>query len=226
MSGIASTKTNTGVHTPSERPGKPGGKRDANRKKQHKKIREAALELFLTEGIASTTIDQIVERAGVAKGSFYRYFADKDELVRAIMRPLDVGFAEAMDGAERILLQGDGSRDASKFYLDLARELAAGLAFPRELRLYLQEARGPAVGARASIRELADRVAQRAVTLSVIARDRGVLRSSNDPRISALTVIGAVERLIFAALSGEDVGPIAEVPRALVSVILDGVRAS
>lgn len=40
-------------------------------------------ELFLKQGFADTTIEQIVEPLGIAKRTFFRYFATKEELVFA-----------------------------------------------------------------------------------------------------------------------------------------------
>ncbi|MFP6663614.1 MAG: TetR/AcrR family transcriptional regulator [Deltaproteobacteria bacterium] len=45
------------------------------------KIREAANELFLEHGFEATTVDAIVTRAGVSKGTFYLYFPRKEDLL-------------------------------------------------------------------------------------------------------------------------------------------------
>lgn len=39
-----------------------------------------AFDLFVTKGIQKTSISDIVEKAGVAKGTFYLYFTDKYDL--------------------------------------------------------------------------------------------------------------------------------------------------
>lgn len=51
-------------------------------KKQQKKdaLLNTAFDLFVTKGIQKTSISDIVEKAGVAKGTFYLYFADKYDL--------------------------------------------------------------------------------------------------------------------------------------------------
>ncbi len=46
-------------------------------------IEEAALQLFATQSIADTTVEQIAESAGVAVRTFYRYFGNKDEVLAA-----------------------------------------------------------------------------------------------------------------------------------------------
>jgi AcrR family transcriptional regulator len=42
---------------------------------------KAALGLFASQGIDLTTIDEITRQADIGKGTFYRYFASKDDLV-------------------------------------------------------------------------------------------------------------------------------------------------
>ena len=45
------------------------------------RIDEAALHLFAERGVDATPVPMIAERAGVAVGSLYRYYANKNELV-------------------------------------------------------------------------------------------------------------------------------------------------
>jgi AcrR family transcriptional regulator len=47
-------------------------------------LMNAAQALFLDQGTATTTIEQITERADVAKGTFYLYFKSKEDIVRAL----------------------------------------------------------------------------------------------------------------------------------------------
>ncbi len=44
----------------------------------------AAAELFLSKGLDATTVDDIVARAGVAKGTFYHYFTTKADVLLAL----------------------------------------------------------------------------------------------------------------------------------------------
>ncbi|AHF79492.1 TetR/AcrR family transcriptional regulator [Thermococcus paralvinellae] len=48
------------------------------------RILKAARELFAEKGYDKTTVDEIVERAGVAKGTFYNYFRSKEELIKIV----------------------------------------------------------------------------------------------------------------------------------------------
>jgi len=47
------------------------------------RLHAAAMELFLEQGFAATTVPQITERAGLTTRSFFRYFADKREILFA-----------------------------------------------------------------------------------------------------------------------------------------------
>ncbi|GAA3629059.1 TetR/AcrR family transcriptional regulator [Kineosporia mesophila] len=47
-------------------------------------VMRAALELFAGQGYANTSVQQVVEAAGVTKGALYHYFQSKDDLLFAI----------------------------------------------------------------------------------------------------------------------------------------------
>ena len=55
-------------------------KLENNKKKKKDALLNTAFELFITKGIQNTSISNIVEKAGVAKGTFYLYFSDKYDL--------------------------------------------------------------------------------------------------------------------------------------------------
>src|SRR5439155_10654062 len=75
-------------------------------------ILAAALEEFSASGFAATRLDDVARRAGVAKGTIYLYFRDKEslfqELVRTMLGPV-VGALEAAPAAElpvRVIAEG------------------------------------------------------------------------------------------------------------------------
>jgi AcrR family transcriptional regulator len=51
---------------------------------RRKELMDAAQVLFLEQGVAQTTIEQITVAAGVAKGSFYLHFSSKDDVLAAL----------------------------------------------------------------------------------------------------------------------------------------------
>lgn len=48
-------------------------------------IRDAAIEVASATGFAAMTMDRVAEQAGVSASTVYRYFADRDDLLGAIM---------------------------------------------------------------------------------------------------------------------------------------------
>lgn len=56
------------------------GKIDEKKKQKKEALFSTAYELFTTKGINATAISDIVEKAGVAKGTFYLYFKDKYDI--------------------------------------------------------------------------------------------------------------------------------------------------
>ena len=53
---------------------------EENKLKKKNDLMETAFQLFTLQGVARTSIADIAERAGVAKGTFYLYFKDKYDL--------------------------------------------------------------------------------------------------------------------------------------------------
>lgn len=58
------------------------------------RILKAALDEFSDKGFHHSTIDTIAERAGIAKGTVYRYFKTKDELFNALKEDSMTEFLE------------------------------------------------------------------------------------------------------------------------------------
>ncbi len=207
------------------RPGREGGLRDTNRKARRDSLHDAALPLFLTRGIAGVAIEDITREAGIAKGSFYRYFPDKEALVASLFAEVGEGVRGALRDCARRLEEARDSASLFQAYRALAEDLSVSLLTrPDLVRLYLQEARGPDEGARRPVRALSRQVAEGAEILTAAAHRHGLLRDL-PPGVSSLAVVGAVERLLFAFLSEEVNLSVFEVPQALISLVLDGIRA-
>ncbi|HEU0206195.1 MAG TPA: TetR family transcriptional regulator [Pseudolysinimonas sp.] len=59
----------------------------------------AAMELYLDRGFGQTTVAQIAERAGVTERTFFRYFADKREMLFGGSEQLQQLMVDAVAGA-------------------------------------------------------------------------------------------------------------------------------
>lgn len=209
---------------PAERPGALGGKRDLNRRKRVQALVDAGLALFLERGVDAVTIDEVARDASMAKGNFYRYFTDKADLVEAVVEPVASTVREAFRVCEQTLRGPQGRQDTVAAYTALGASLAGVLALhPLATRLYLQEKRAPHVPARRAISEFAKEVDARAIALSEIAVQQGLL-TVDDPRVSALAVSGAVESLALAVLREQFPLDPAQTANTLIGLVLDGIR--
>jgi len=74
------------------RKSRPRGPRALQSAKRRESILAAALDEFSTRGFATARLEDVARRAGVAKGTIYLYFRDKEtlfqELVRAELSPV------------------------------------------------------------------------------------------------------------------------------------------
>ena len=71
------------------------------------RILDAALEVFSHKGFHPATMDEIAEKAGVGKGTLYRYFETKEKLFAELMRlrldELERRVASSIDGHDDVL---------------------------------------------------------------------------------------------------------------------------
>ncbi|MGK5641505.1 TetR/AcrR family transcriptional regulator [Streptomyces sp. URMC 126] len=108
------------------------------RGRTRRRLFEAAVTLIAEQGFSSTTVDEIAERAGVAKGTVYYNFASKtvlfEELLRDGIELLTVSLRQAADDTAA---RGGGRVDA------LDAMVRAGLDFiaryPALTQLYVAE---------------------------------------------------------------------------------------
>ncbi len=62
-----------------------GDRRSRRREATRRKLLDSGRALFASQGVDATRINEITELADVGFGSFYNHFADKEELVDAVM---------------------------------------------------------------------------------------------------------------------------------------------
>src|SRR6266508_2749686 len=64
----------------------PASNRAARALERRAAIVEAAMEEFIARGFAATRLDDIAKRAGVAKGTIYLHFRDKESMFEELIR--------------------------------------------------------------------------------------------------------------------------------------------
>ena len=68
------------------------------------RLLQAAHELFLSQGFAKTTIQQLVDHAGISKGAFYLHFRSKSEVMSALVAHQE---EQALDAIAELRERGD-----------------------------------------------------------------------------------------------------------------------
>ena len=93
-------------------PVKPASDRAERAAERRGAIVEAAMEEFIARGFAATRLDDVAKRAGVAKGTIYLHFKDKEsmfeELIRTAIVPMVSRLWAHAAAARRVGARYDG----------------------------------------------------------------------------------------------------------------------
>jgi AcrR family transcriptional regulator len=105
------------------------------------RLEEAALELYRERGFDQTTVAEIAERAGLTERTFFRYFADKREVLFWGEGALHELFVHAVTGApdsaapiDAIAAGLEAAADLFRERRDRARQRQAVIAANKELQ--------------------------------------------------------------------------------------------
>ncbi len=86
-------------------------------------ILDAARAIFADRGLLASTIDEIAERAEVAKGTIYLYFKSKEEMLMALLEEAATLLAHRMTKATDLARPADENlRRIAEVYCRFARE--------------------------------------------------------------------------------------------------------
>ena len=195
--------------------GRHGLSREEVAASQRTRLLQATVELATERGFASLTLTDIVRRAGVARSTFYEYFADKQEC-----------FLEAFDYAaervlERVLAIGPppAGEFASPVHAYVGTLLDLALEEPGLVRLVAADAGalGPAAAERQ--RAIRGRLADGLVTL----RD---FRRREEPTLApithmrALAIVGAITEVLQHTLYTSGIDALPALQPELASIVL------
>lgn len=183
------------------------------------RIVQAAMDLMYVKGVNATTLDDVRAAAGVSKSQLYRHFADKEELVRAVVATR----------ARQVLAREQGYLQRFRSFRALERWRDATVQ-----RNALQHgAYGCALGSMAA--ELSDQDDQARTTLAtsfaewekLIAaglrrmRDNGSLRPEADPDELSIGLMAALQGGYLLAETAHDIRPM----EIAMDMALDRIRS-
>jgi AcrR family transcriptional regulator len=182
-------------------------------------ILEAALDEFSARGFAGARLDDVAQRAGVAKGTIYLHFKDKEalfqELVRTMLGPLIAGLEQlrASDLPIRTVLEHFAELFVREIYGTRRREVARlviteGTRFPELAEFYYREVVARGIGA------------MRAMIERAVAR--GEVRHAALARFPQLVAAPGLLAILWAGLFDRfDHLDVAEMMRAHIDILLE-----
>lgn len=102
-------------------------RRESNKHSKRQRLLTESLRLFREKGFEQTTVSEVTQAAGVAKGTFFNYFPTKEDVLLALGEQT-LGKLQQVEAAE--IFRGETARGKVKA---LFQALAAGLDADREL---------------------------------------------------------------------------------------------
>jgi AcrR family transcriptional regulator len=164
----------------------------------HRKVVDAAVQLFSERGIDATSMDAIAEASGVSKATIYKHWPDKDSLCLEVM-----GYLHGLDEESPVFDSGD-------FRADLIAQLQYQPAADRQA---LRDKMTPHMIACASRNQVLgtawrSRVIEprRMALANMLQRGkkRGVLRHGIDPEVGIALLLGPMMyRHVFTQKLGQ-----------------------
>jgi AcrR family transcriptional regulator len=189
-------------------------------------VLDAALDLFLEKGFASTRVEDIATRAGISKGAVYLYFPSKEAILEALVKRAVVPIA---DSALAVLSNYSGD---PRPVITAALKLVAGRVtdpkFAAVPRLMIREIINFPEFAQMYLREVLDRVIPAVQRLIQNGINEGYLRKV-DPELTLRSVIGPlIAHILIAELFGIQPEGGLEIDRLVdnhLSILFDGLSA-
>jgi AcrR family transcriptional regulator len=180
-------------------------------------IGRAASHLFATKGFAATTIDDIAERAGVAKGAVYHHFASKEDIFAVVFEDFEAKLETDVVAA------GLSAEDPFEGMERGVRHFLAACSEPRTRQIVLVD--GPAVLGWKRWREI-DAKYFAAVIRGGLAR--ALEDKAAERHLDALShlILGSLTEAALVCASAADARAAAREMTAGIRVLLQGLKQS
>jgi AcrR family transcriptional regulator len=169
--------------------GRSAGERRAERRER---LLNAGLELFGTDGYATSSIEKLCNKAGVSTRNFYEEFQSREDLLIALYDQIAEqtyhAILGALDGTASVPLRERFTRAVRAFYTTQASD-------PRWVRLSFVEI----IGVSDTVEEHRVAWRDRWAEFLVAEAERAVRRGEAEPRdfrLGAVALIGAVNELV------------------------------
>ncbi len=170
--------------------------------KRQSQIMHVALELFSTKGYHNTKLDEILKKAGIAKGTFYLHFNGKDDLLHMIV---DSHLEEMYRVISVLDISMDKPiEDISSLYITIAQKLINDKKFKMFVRIMLKEAIGLDKALLQKLNNFYNKIITMSAEYIAKAQQKGRVISSIDPLLTSLCIVGSIKELVFQWAVNDD----------------------
>ncbi len=193
-----------------------------NNKKTEKKIRiqEAAIHVLARNGYHGTTVSQIAKAAGVADGTLYLYFENKDDLLLKIINERTGQFID--DGKnilETIKSPMDRLHKFAELHLEsLGADEDLACIFQIELRHNLRMMKN---FSETRLRKYFNILEQ----IITEAQEQGRIRKEIEPRHTAKLIFGVLDELVTNWLLSERDYPLVNMADPTLDILFHGIAS-
>ena len=186
------------------------------------RLLKAAREVFSQKGFHAATVDDITKAAGVAKGTFYLYFAEKPAIFYELMQ----SFFELVTDAGLAISQDVDTKEA--YFIRVqegARRLAHLFRDNRDLvRLAYRESMGMDERLERMVRNFYRRLAEVEAQNIRLGVSLGLLRDDLDPMLVAYAHVGMMERVFLQWQFDRSFPPVSDLEIQLVQLAYFGLK--
>lgn len=195
--------------------GRPGGRRQERRRA----VIEAAVQVFNDKGYHAATVADILERANVARGTFYRYFDSKQDCLGAV---LDDFLAEIRGPIRELDISKPLSEaELIELYRNVVGLLIGDPRIRQFMNVLLREGASMDRVFWSRIYEFYEEIVEMTAGYLEAAIARGRVRQI-DPRTTAWCILGMVkELLLYWARTGQRVD---ELPKMVDTALQFGLH--
>ncbi|HVX98445.1 MAG TPA: TetR/AcrR family transcriptional regulator [Pseudorhodoplanes sp.] len=186
--GAAGPRSGKAAATARDRAARSAARREA--------ILAAALEEFAVGGFAATRLDDIARRAGVAKGTIYLYFRDKEALFQELLRSM---FSPLVDALSAMPAEDLPAREVAERMIAIFIREVLGTRRKDVIRLVIAEGKRFPKLAEFHFREVIGRVMPVVSALLTRAAQRGEI-DSRLPQFPQLLAAPGVVAIVWQAL--------------------------
>ena len=185
-------------------------------------ILEAAEKLFAQKGFYSTTVGEIAEKAGIAKGTIYLYFRDKRDLFFSVLESkLDILLEKVEKGIQKSKTVSSRIEEAIGIHLKFLEEnedfFKIMQSFPEEFKRKLGERlKGGLIERQSHYVEIMDKLIQEGIEV-------GEIRPF-DSRKLAVILMGMLHSLTVYWISRKERTSLSEDKHLIYEVFWEGVK--